>query len=116
MSAESIVFGALSAYGPLTAITADRIWPSAIPEGSATPAIVFSRTNTEPIIAIGGRNFGEIAEISVQCWADSPDVAAQCGAFCVAAMLAAGETYADQSTGYDAEVGLYVTTVVFRVI
>lgn len=52
MSAETILYSALSAAAGITAIVEDRIYPGLIPQGKALPAVVFLRADTEYITTI----------------------------------------------------------------
>lgn len=52
MSAESILYTALSTDAGITALVAGRIYPGLLPQGKALPAVVFLRTDGEYITTI----------------------------------------------------------------
>ena len=48
MSAETALYAVLSAYAPLTALVSTRIFPDAIPEDKALPAVVYGNEGATP--------------------------------------------------------------------
>lgn len=52
MSAESILYTVLNSAGGITALVGDRIYPTKMPQGKPTPAIVYMRTDTEFVMTI----------------------------------------------------------------
>jgi hypothetical protein len=56
MSAETELYAALSGAAGITALVGSRIYPDAIPEEVALPALVFSRQATEPFRHAGNRH------------------------------------------------------------
>ena len=52
MSAETILYAALSGAGGIAALVGDRIYPGLLPQGKAIPALVYRRADTEYITTI----------------------------------------------------------------
>ena len=109
MSIESDFRATLAAHAPLSALVAGRIALNAVPEGSGTPAIVYS-VRHDRTLGLDGSLLADQASIAVQCWADT---AAEAEAFADAAVAAIGTAPAasgavvlDRSGAFDAEAGL----------
>lgn len=111
MSAESDLYATLSAYAPLTAIVGARIYPDAMPEEGAYPAVVYVRTATEPIATIHGGMAGEFATLQIGCWGNTRAAADAAAEAVIDALLVAGEVFSGRSAGFDPETGLYATTI-----
>lgn len=69
MSAESSLYAALAAAPGVAAMVGDRIYPDLVPEGKAAPYIGFERTATELFNSISGVALGQIAHLTLACWA-----------------------------------------------
>jgi hypothetical protein len=52
MSAETVLYDALSDAAGVGTLVSDRIYPGLLPQGKALPAIVYLRTDTEFITTI----------------------------------------------------------------
>lgn len=115
MSAEDNLFAALSAHAGLTAIvgagSAARIYPDALPEGCDYPAVVFSRSGTEPIATIDGTVHGAFVTVSVSCWGASRAEADSAADAAESALYAAGELPTARVGAFDPEVGLFATSM-----
>lgn len=105
MSAESQVYDALRVNGPLGAIVGNRIYPDAIAEGEAMPAIVFSRAATEPVISIDGTLHADRVTMRVECWAATRSAAEEACNAAVNALIVARIFYTNRSAGFDPEAG-----------
>ena len=68
MSAETELYAALSGAAGITALVSNRIYPDAIPEEVALPALVFSRLSTEPVVSISGQKFAETVRFQITAW------------------------------------------------
>lgn len=106
MSAESELYAALSAHAPLSALVSTRIYPNALPEGCAYPAVTYTRTATEPVVTIDGISHGAFCTFDVSGWGDSPDEAIAVGEAIAGALQAAGEAPNGRQSGYDEALGL----------
>ena len=111
MSSESDLYTALSGRAGLTALVSTRIFPDAIPEGDALPAVVYQRASTTPVTTIGGVTLAEDVRFAITAWADTRATAESVADQIAAAIAGLGNPYADRSTGYDPECGLYAVTV-----
>lgn len=111
MSSESDLYTALSSRAGLTALVSTRIFPDAIPEGDALPAVVYQRASTAPVTTIGGVTLAEDVRFAITAWAATRASAESVSDQVAAAIAGVGNPYADRSTGYDPECGLYAVTV-----
>lgn len=111
MSAESQLYAALSGHAGLGALVGTRIYPDAMPEGTAYPALVYTRIGTDPTYTIGGTLVCEDVSLQMQCWATTRESSNAVAAQVVAALAAAGERHAGQQSAIDPEDGLYAATV-----
>jgi hypothetical protein len=91
VTVESDFYTLLSGNAGVTALVSTRLYPDALPEECAYPAIVFARTRTEPYLGISGQAFGADVDLSVGCWAQTR-TAADAAAVAVEAVLA-GSTF-----------------------
>lgn len=111
MSAESDLYAILSGDAAITALVGTRIYPDAMPEETTYPAIVFSRTSTEPVGTISGQRFGEFASMQVGCWAKTRGASDAVATAVTDALIVAGEMDTARQGGFDPETGLFATTV-----
>lgn len=111
MSAESTLYSTLSGYAALTSLVSTRIYPDAMPEEVAYPAVVFSRAGTEPVVTIGGQMVGEFVSLHIECWAETRTSADAVASAVVAGLLASGEQHTGRSAGFDPEAGLYASMI-----
>lgn len=111
MSAESDLYTALSGWPGLAAVVGNRIYPDAIPENQALPAVVYVRASTAPTRTIGGLLVCEDIRFSLTAWAKSREAAAAVADQISAALEAAGNPAADRSGGYDEQVGLFAASI-----
>lgn len=116
MVAEDSLYSLLSGAAGITALVSTRIYPDAMPEGCAYPAIVYARTGTEPITSISNVNFGADVTLNVQCWGKTRS-SADAVAVAVASAVAGGIFYlASREAGFDPETGLFATVVTLTVL
>ena len=102
MSAETDLYAVLSASTALAAIVGARIYPDAIPEDQALPAVVYQRASTAPISTIHG--------FSITAWAKTRATADGAADAIAAALVAAEHNPGDRSGGIDTETGLFATS------
>ena len=109
MSIESDFRATLAAHAPLSALVAGRIALNAVPEGSGTPAVVYS-VRHDRTLGLDGSLLADQASIAVQCWADTAAEAEAVADATVAAIgtapAASGAVVLDRSGTFDAEAGL----------
>lgn len=115
MSAESSLYAILTAHAPLTALVgagADaRIYPDALPEECDYPALVTTRSATEPIATLHGTVAGAFVTLAISCWGGSRDQSDAVAAAVESALAAAGEIPLARAGGYAPEMDLYATTL-----
>lgn len=71
MSAEDIVYAALSGDAGVAALVSGRVSPDKLPQGEPLPAIVYARTDTEYIRTIhSAAAAGSNVTLEVWCMAD----------------------------------------------
>lgn len=113
MAAEQMLYGLLTAPGATTlaALVAARIYPDAMPEEGAYPALVYScsRSSVPGLSA----NFGNDVTATIGCWAQTRTSADEVAA-AVATALTGSEFYETaREPGYDNETGLFATNIIF---
>lgn len=111
MSAESELYAALGGSAGLAALVSGRIWPDAIPEAEPLPAVVYTRASTNPITTIGGQVVAEEVRFALSAWSKTRTEAEAVADQVAAALVLAGNPYADRASGYDPETGLFAATV-----
>lgn len=111
MSAESNLYAVLGGHAPLTALVAGRIYPDAMPEDTAYPAVVYGRQSTEPVVTISGDKHGEFAVMQISAWAKTRTAADAVGDAVESALLTAREVPTGRQGGFDAETGLFATLI-----
>ena len=107
MSAESDLYTALSGYAGLTALVSTRIFPDAIPEDKALPAVVYSTESAAPEWCLDNSLSATAYRFRIVGWGTTRTAAAAVGDKIVAALLAAGVPYDNRFSGFDAEVGQF---------
>jgi hypothetical protein len=103
MSAEQTLYRILADDSALAGVVDARIYQDLIPQAEDLPAVVYSRTGTEPVQTVHGVNVAAFAQIQVQAWARTRAQAEQVSAAIVAALDAAGEPYTARAALYDEE-------------
>jgi hypothetical protein len=105
MSAETIVYAALSASAAVEALVDDRIYPGLLPQGMDLPAIVYLRTDSEYITTIHSSTpAGERVEMEIWGIAKTNDGAEAIGNAIVAALATALLVPTSRRAEIDAEV------------
>ncbi len=110
MSAEAELYAALSGFSGLAALVGARIYPDAVPEGNALPAVVYQRLETELTTTISGAVVAEDVKFSIAAWAETRAAADASADQIALALAAAGNPATDRSAEYDAEIGAYACT------
>lgn len=71
MSGGTTIYAALSGHAALTALVGDRIYPIAVPNGKAFPAVAYRRAATEYFPTIHGGAPDSKPAYDIVCGADS---------------------------------------------
>lgn len=110
MSAKSELYAALNADAPLAALVGERIYPDAVPQGDALPAVVYTAQVT-PEYGLDSSVLAERTVFTIGCWGATRG-SADAVADAVKAVLASLDlTLAGPQDGYDPEVGAYSATL-----
>jgi hypothetical protein len=118
MTAEQTLYAILAADSTLSGLVEGRIYQDIIPQPDELPAVVYSRTGTEPVQTIHGPNVGGFAQIQIQAWARSRSVAESVSQAICAALNAEGEAYVARGALYDEETrcsGVSIDVTIFEV-
>jgi hypothetical protein len=103
MTAEQTLYRILADDSQVIGLVGTKIYQDIIPQPDELPAIVYSRTSTEPVQTIHGVNIAAFAQIQVQVWAKTRSMAESVSAAIVGALDAAGEPYTARGALYDEE-------------
>ena len=103
MNGEQQLYRILSADTTLAGLVDTRIYQDLIPQPDALPAVVFSRSGTEPVTTIHGPVIAAFAQLQVQVWAKTRASAEAVSAAIVDALNAEGEPYVARGALYDEE-------------
>lgn len=109
MSVEADFYSLLSGNAGVTAQVSTRLYPDVLPEDCAYPALVFSRSRTDPVTGLSGQVFGADVDLSVGCWAKTRTAADEAADAVEAALV--GSTFArvSREAAMDPETGLLAT-------
>ena len=116
MSAETDLYTMLSTGPALASLVGSRIYPDALPEKCAYPAVIFSRAGTEPVNTIHSTSAGAFVSFSISGWARSRAEADAVADAIEEALNTAGEVITGRLGGYDEELelqGCIIDTTVF---
>jgi hypothetical protein len=117
VTGEQQLYRILDADTTLAGLVDQRIYQDIIPQPDALPAVVYSRSGTEPVTTIHGAVAASFAQIQIQAWAKTRATAEAVAAAIVAALDAEGEPYAARSALYDDETkchGIAIDVVLFE--
>lgn len=110
MSAKSDLYDALNADAPLAALVAERIYPDAIPQGVALPAVVFAAQEF-PDYGLDNTLLATRTAFNIGCWGATRS-SADAVAAAVRAVLAGMELPPSGVTdGFDPEVGAFSSEI-----
>lgn len=114
MSIETDFRALLAANVALAALVGGRIAHNAVPQGSATPYVVFTAAH-DAVLGMDGAELADTCTLTVQCWATSSAGAEQVADAVVAAVATAPATAAvavlARASGYDEEADLDATVL-----
>lgn len=78
MSAEELLFAALTADAGVTALVGTRIYPELVPQEQEPPCVAYSRAGTEYVMTIhSGVPAAQIATLEIVCMARTQEAANQ---------------------------------------
>ena len=102
MSAETELFAALVGAAGLSALVGDRIYPDAIPENKALPAVVYSIDGSAPAYGLNQDKHATPTQIKIVAWG-----ASLAGDQIEIALAGIGVPLDNRYSGFDAEIGDY---------
>lgn len=112
MSAESALTSVLLAASAVTAIAGQRIRSDKADETDAQPLVVFSRTGSEPTVALDGTHLRTRVALDVQCWAQTRTAAdSLADAVSTAIRAQTSQAVVGRAGAYDPEVGAHVSVL-----
>lgn len=112
MSAETALRALLIASAPVTTLVGQRIASDRIEQGATRPFIVYTRTASDPLIAIDGTVYATNVAIDLQCWADTRlEAEAVADAVTAAIRATSPQLVSGRSGGYDADLDLEVASL-----
>ena len=107
MSAESELFAALAGSTGLSALVGDRIYPDAIPENKALPAVVYSIDGSAPAYGLNQDKHATPTQIKIVAWGTTRNAASLAGDQIEIALAGIGVPLDNRYSGFDAEIGDY---------
>lgn len=116
MSAESTLYGILSAATGVTALVGSRIYPDLIPEEKAAPYIGFERVGTQPFATIHGTILANDVQMVVACWGRTRPEAESVADAVAAAMIASGHLYSARGAEMDDATGRLAATLDYTLL
>lgn len=114
MSAETELYSALNVVG-VTSLVSDRIYPDALPEGCVYPAIVFSRSNTAPVVSISSQHYADFADFGVSVWGKTRTQVNTVASAMEVALRVAGHEITNREAEFDPDTGLVGTIITVTV-
>jgi len=112
VSAETALRALLIAAVPVTALVGQRIASDRIEQGAVRPFVVFSRTESAPLLGIDGTVYKTLVSIDIQCWADTRlDAEAVADAVTAAIRATTPQLVSGRSGGYDSDLDLEVASL-----
>lgn len=117
MSVESDLYDTLRLYAPLSALVALRIYPEAIAQDDALPAVVYSKTDSEAITLLDGTVALTRNRMAVQAFSRTRDEADTVIGHVIAALAARTPPVPVESRigGFDDTVGLHAASAEFDI-
>lgn len=111
MSAETELYAALSAASGLVALVGTRIYPDILPEEHQFPAVVYTRTGTQPVLTVHGGSVGDFTDLQINAWAKTRTAAAAVADQIEAALVAAKFPKTNRISGIDEDLCLFVESI-----
>lgn len=112
MSVEDDFYDLASGTAGVSALVGDRIYPDAMPEKTAYPAVVYSRSATDEERLLDGSVASIRYELEVNCWAKTRTAADAVGDAIGAALVGTSFCQIGRTAGYDAETGLFAAMLI----
>jgi hypothetical protein len=111
MSAETVLYTALSTTTTVDSLVDGRVYPDIAPQDASLPAIAFERTGTEYINTIHGDAIATKAMLAIYCMAETrADAEGLCDVV-ADAVRAADFTTIDRRAEFNAEQALWATVL-----
>ena len=85
--------------------------PDALPERTVYPAVVYSRTETQPIRSISGHYFGADVSLQVSCWSTTRTEADAVAVQAEQALQMAELMPTNRVSGYDEDTDLCASVI-----
>lgn len=111
MTVEADFYALLSGNAGVIAQVSTRLYPDALPEECAYPAIVFARTRTEPFTGLSGQVFGSDVDLTVGCWAKTRTAADLAAVAVESALAGSAFVRTAREAAMDPETGLLATII-----
>lgn len=111
MSAETELYAVLDAHAGLAALVGERIYPDAIPEDAAMPAVVYSRSGTSPVTCLDNTQPAHFSQLQISAWGATRTAVEAAADAVAAALIAANRPPAGRSSGFDGDLGLYAVNL-----
>lgn len=116
MSAETIIYSALSNWPAIQAVIGPHVYPDEAPEGTPVPYIVFERSSTQPVWTVHGQLVAQEVTMTVYCVALTRLQADDIGDDATDAMSATGGHPSTQRVGlHDEDTGSDVCVINFDI-
>lgn len=128
MTAEAVMYALMTGAGPVTSLVGTRIYPSVLPEGQPTPALVLEHVSTYRPPVIDAYAPTHLAQARIQCnclapthtasraLADAVRQAAQFARGVIAGVRVHSVLHAGEGPAtYDADLGVFHQPVDFMV-
>jgi hypothetical protein len=104
MSAESVLYAALSGAAGVTTLVSDRIYPDNLPQGKSLPAAIYARAKTDPVYTIHNSTpVIEETDFEIWCFAQSRQDAESLGDAVKTALASASLKFTGRRFEFDAE-------------
>lgn len=116
MSAETTLYARLSGVSGVTSLVSTRIYPDVLPENCTYPAVVFARSNTEPMVTLGGALVASTVSIAIGAWAKTRTTADAVADAVVAAFVGTDFYLSGREAAYDPETGLYAALLTVGIV
>lgn len=111
MSAQTELFALLDADAALSALVSDRIYPHAVPENRALPAVVYALASTQRNVGLDLSDHGTALAFSISSAAEDHTTATAVGDAVESALLVAGVPADNRYAGFDEETGNFVDVI-----
>lgn len=116
MSVSDDLFALLSTAAGVTALVGQRIYPDALPEKAAYPAIVYAAATPEIERLLDGTIATQRVELSLGCWAPTRTAADAVGDAVTDALAGTAFYLQRRDAAFDPETGLFAALLAADII